>query len=66
MIYLASDIHGHIRLEWLKTQLNKLPLTDSDYLIILGDAGMISRCEHTMSVCLAKPYFWMAITKTSI
>mgnify|MGYP004645544417 FL=1 len=47
MIYLASDIHGHIRLEWLKTQLNKLSLSDSDYLIILGDAGMIwSRTEH--------------------
>lgn len=47
MIYLASDIHGHIRLEWLKTQLNKLPITDSDYLIILGDAGMIwSQTEH--------------------
>lgn len=47
MIYLASDIHGHIRLEWLKTQLNKLPITELDYLIILGDAGMIwSRTEH--------------------
>lgn len=47
MIYLASDIHGHIRLEWLRLQLNQLSLKESDYLIILGDAGMIwSQTEH--------------------
>ena len=41
MIYIASDIHGHIRLEWLRLQLNQLSLKESDYLIILGDAGII-------------------------
>ena len=41
MIYLAADIHGHIRLEWLKFQLSKIQLIESDYLIILGDAGII-------------------------
>lgn len=47
MIYLASDIHGHIRIEWLRLQLNQLSLKESDYLIILGDAGMIwSQTEH--------------------
>lgn len=41
MIYLVSDIHGHLRLDWLKAQLNKIILVESDYLIILGDAGII-------------------------
>ena len=41
MIYLVADIHGYIRLEWLKAQLDKIPLTEADYLIILGDAGII-------------------------
>ncbi len=51
MIYIVSDIHGHIRLEWLKAQLNTLSLAESDYLIILGDAGMIwSETEH-LEVC---------------
>ncbi len=47
MIYLASDIHGHIRLEKLKKLLQSYTLTDRDYLIILGDAGIIwSETEH--------------------
>lgn len=47
MIYLVADIHGYIRLEWLKAQLDKIPLTEADYLIILGDAGIIwSKDEH--------------------
>ena len=47
MIYLAADIHGHIRLEWLKFQLSQVQLIESDYLIILGDAGIIwSKTEH--------------------
>ena len=47
MIYLAADIHGHIRLERLKEQLRSFPITDNDYLIILGDAGIIwSETEH--------------------
>ena len=51
MIYLASDIHGHIRLEWLRKELDKFSLSAADYLIILGDAGMIwSKTEH-LEVC---------------
>ena len=47
MIYLAADIHGHIRIERLKSLLQSYTLTDSDYLIILGDAGIIwSETEH--------------------
>ena len=47
MIYLAADIHGHIRLESLKTRLQTFPITSNDYLIILGDAGIIwSETEH--------------------
>ncbi len=47
MIYLAADIHGHIRLERLKKLLQPYTFTDSDYLIILGDAGIIwSETEH--------------------
>lgn len=41
MIYLAADIHGHIRLERLKELLQSYSISDNDYLIILGDAGII-------------------------
>ena len=48
MIYLAADIHGHIRLDRLKKELDRLTFTDSDYLIILGDAGIVwSAMEHS-------------------
>lgn len=47
MIYLAADIHGHIRLERLKELLRPYDVTSSDYLIILGDAGIVwSETEH--------------------
>lgn len=47
MIYLVSDIHGHIRLNWLAEQLKELNITSSDYLVILGDAGIVwSENEH--------------------
>lgn len=47
MIYLASDIHGHIRLERLKELLRPYNITSGDYLIILGDAGIVwSETEH--------------------
>lgn len=47
MIYLAADIHGHIRLERLKELLRPYTVTSSDYLIILGDAGIIwDATEH--------------------
>lgn len=47
MIYLAADVHGHIRLEWLKKELEKLNLKGNDHLIILGDAGIVwSEVEH--------------------
>lgn len=48
MIYLAADIHGHIRLDRLKKELDRLTFTDSDYLILLGDAGIVwSAMEHS-------------------
>lgn len=40
MFYIVSDIHGHIRLPWLKEELNEVCLTNDDYLIITGDAGI--------------------------
>lgn len=47
MIYLTSDIHGHIRLPYLKGLLQNIPLQKDDYLIILGDAGIVwSKTEH--------------------
>ena len=47
MIYLVSDIHGHIRLNWLAEKLEKLNITSSDHLVILGDAGIVwSANEH--------------------
>ena len=47
MIYLAADIHGHIRLQMLNERLQSYNITNSDYLIILGDAGIIwSETEH--------------------
>lgn len=48
MIYLAADIHGHMRLGRLKEELARLTLINSDYLIILGDAGIVwSTTEHS-------------------
>lgn len=47
MIYLVADIHGYIRLKRLKELLSKKLITEQDYLIILGDAGIIwSESEH--------------------
>lgn len=46
MIYLAADIHGHIRLPWLKEKLERLPLTENDFLLIAGDAGIAWRGEE--------------------
>ena len=47
MIYLAADIHGHIRLERLKELLLPYKFSPEDYLIILGDAGIVwSETEH--------------------
>ncbi len=47
MIYLAADIHGHIRLDRLKELLQPYAVTSNDYLIILGDAGIVwSDTEH--------------------
>ena len=41
MIYFAADIHGSLRLPWLKRELDNYDLKPDDYLIILGDAGII-------------------------
>lgn len=41
MIYLTADIHGRVRLPHLRSSLMRLDLSSDDYLIILGDAGMI-------------------------
>ncbi len=47
MIYLTSDIHGHIRLPRLKELLQNISLRKDDYLIILGDAGIVwSGTDH--------------------
>lgn len=47
MIYLVSDIHGHIRLPRIKDLLQNISLRKDDYLIILGDAGIVwSETEH--------------------
>lgn len=47
MVYLVSDIHGHIRLNWLADKIEKLNITSSDHLVILGDAGIVwSENEH--------------------
>lgn len=40
-IYLVADIHGHIRLDILKRNLSRYPLTRYDVLLILGDAGIV-------------------------
>ena len=41
MIYFTSDIHGHLSLDWLSNEISKIELTADDYLIILGDAGIV-------------------------
>ena len=41
MFYFVSDIHGHIRLDNLKKNIQKICLNSEDFLIILGDAGIV-------------------------
>ena len=50
MIYLAADIHGQVRLPHLRTNLMRLDLSSDDYLIILGDAGIIWHGEGDREV----------------
>ena len=50
MIYIVSDIHGYIRLDWLKTNLEELPIIQGDYLLILGDAGIVWDLEKYREV----------------
>ncbi len=38
---LVSDIHGHLRLDFLSAEVDKHKLTSADVLIILGDAGIV-------------------------
>ncbi len=41
MIYLVADVHGPIRLPWLKGKVSENHLGKDDTLIILGDAGIV-------------------------
>lgn len=40
-ILLVADIHGHLRLDFLKNKLDEVNLNEHDSLIILGDAGIV-------------------------
>lgn len=50
MVYLVADIHGHIRLNWLKALLDEKQLSPNDFLIILGDAGIVWNQDTSKSV----------------
>lgn len=50
MIYLVADIHGYIRLEWLTRELTDVALTGNDYLVILGDAGIVWSTTENLEV----------------
>lgn len=50
MFYIVSDIHGHIRLSWLKEGLQQYDLSTDDYLIITGDAGICWNSEQNKMV----------------
>jgi TPR repeat protein/predicted phosphohydrolase len=39
--YLFADIHGHIRLDFLKEKLSNIELKSNDIVLILGDAGIV-------------------------
>lgn len=41
MIYITGDTHGNIDFPKLKNYFKKRYVTDNDYLIILGDVGMV-------------------------
>lgn len=43
MICLAADIHGKMRLPWLSEKINGMGLGEDDFLVILGDAGIVWR-----------------------
>jgi TPR repeat protein/predicted phosphodiesterase len=40
-IILLADIHGHIRLDFIKEKLTKLSVQTEDIVVILGDAGIV-------------------------
>ena len=41
MIYITGDTHGNIDFNKIKEYFDKLYVTKNDYLIILGDAGIV-------------------------
>ena len=41
MIYISGDTHGELGLKKLNAYFNKRYVSSKDYLIILGDAGII-------------------------
>ena len=47
MIYITGDTHGNIDFGKLKKYFSKIYVTHEDYLIILGDVGIVwSEYEH--------------------
>lgn len=38
---MVSDIHGHLRLDFIKKKLHSLQVSKEDVVVILGDAGIV-------------------------
>lgn len=58
MIYITGDTHGNIDFPRLKNYFDKKYVTRKDYLIILGDAGMVWSNEE----CFINDYAWLGPT----
>ena len=58
MIYITGDTHGNIDFQKLKRYFSNRYVTEKDYLIILGDAGMVWSEEE----CYILDYAWLGLT----
>ena len=58
MIYITGDTHGNIDLKRIKTYFSNKYVTKEEYLIILGDAGMI----WSENECFIHDYAFLGLT----
>lgn len=58
MIYITGDTHGNIDFPKLKDYFSKIYVTENDYLIILGDAGII----WSENDCYILDYAYLGLT----
>ena len=58
MIYITGDTHGNIDFKKIKDYFSKKYVTNEDYLIILGDAGIV----WSENECFIHNYAYLGLT----